>query len=138
MDRPDENEPAANSLLLLAQQCSTGTHNTMPPLSSPAANHMTSSLPSAPVRTVQSNSVTPHAAIISGTISSSSLLLLKFPVHLIQPDTKNDVGRDIMKAILDFAKSSGGYSASFKHGKKEGFMASALEVLFAVTGPLYQ
>jgi len=99
---------------------------------------MTSSLPSAPVRTVQSNSVTPHAAIISGTISSSSLLLLKFPVHLIQPDTKNDVGRDIMKAILDFAKSSGGYSASFKHGKKEGFMASALEVLFAVTGPLYQ
>jgi hypothetical protein len=138
MDRPDENEPAANSLLLLSQQCSTGAHNTMPPLSSPAANHMTSPLPApAPVRTVQSNSITPHAAIISGTISNSSLLL-KFPVHLIQSDTKNDVGRDIMKAILDFAKSSGGYSASFKHGKKEGFMASALEVLFAVTGPLYQ
>ena len=137
MDRPDENKPAANSLLLLSQQCSTGAHNTMPPLSSPAANHMMSLLPPAPVRTVQSNSVTPHAAIISGTISSSSLLL-KFPVHLIQPDTKNDVERDIMKAILDFAKSSGGYSASFKHGKKDGFMASALEVFFAVTGPLYQ
>ena len=137
MDRPDENEPAAKSLLLLSQQSSTGAHNTMPPLSSPAANHMTSPLPPAPVRTVQSNSITPHAAIISGTISNSSLLL-KFPVHLIQSDTKNDVGRDIMKAILDFAKSSGGYSASFKHGKKEGFMASALEVLFAVTGPLYQ
>jgi len=47
-------------------------------------------------------------------------------------------GSKIMIQLFKFAKVNGGYSQSFRHGKKINFIKKAHQYLFAVQGPYNQ